>query len=526
LPGKSGGNKLLLIIVIILLVTFVIGSISLIYPFGRDQGIYAYAGKMLLEGKINYKYVFDLKPPGVHYTFAFAELFFGKSMLSIRIFDILWQAITAIFIFLILSRLTGNNILSVMFTLLYPFLYFRYDYWHTLQADGFLNLPFTLSILLLLFSQYKTVKSFVFFSGMLFGIVLLYKYTFILFLPFILYLFYIDKRNSLTKYKRMLQYSCGVCLILIVTFAIYTVSGSLGYMTDVMFVQIPLYARIGFETSSLDFILANLLRLFFGSVYSPLIIMSVGLLIYLITKNDLRFFEGALYIWLFSAIINLIIQWKFFLYHFLVIIPPLIIISAVSFNKIRIITENYKNIITYPVIILLSCLYIIFAGKSYKNNYYDLVQVVTGSKSLNQAYIDKGITTDSAFLISNTFKAIDYVTANTYQTDKIYIWGFDPLVYYLSGRHSSSRFIYNYPLFWKSNNEVFRNEFMEEIELNLPELILIAHNDALYYISGYPEDSWLILNHFSEFDNFIKRNYIFNTRIDNFSFYKLNKGQN
>jgi len=39
------------------------GSVSLIYPFGRDQGSYAYAGWVLLDGGMPYLDVYAYKPP-------------------------------------------------------------------------------------------------------------------------------------------------------------------------------------------------------------------------------------------------------------------------------------------------------------------------------------------------------------------------------------------------------------------------------------------------------------------------------
>ena len=147
---------------VILLIGAVIGSVSLTYPFGRDQGIYAYAGKLLLEGKMNYKYVFDLKPPGIHFLFALIQFINGESMLSARIFDIVWQSLTGFFIFLIAYKLSLNKILSLISAFLYLLLYYRLDYWHTLQTDGSLNLFFAVSVLLLIssFESHSFLKIF------------------------------------------------------------------------------------------------------------------------------------------------------------------------------------------------------------------------------------------------------------------------------------------------------------------------------------------------------------------------------
>ena len=132
--GLSLSNRQLFTFgLVVLLIGAVIGSVSLTYPFGRDQAIYAYAGKLLLEGKMNYLHVFDLKPPGIHILFSLIQLIFGESMFSARIFDILWQSLTAFVIALISFRLQAGKFLSLLSSFFYLFLYYRLDYWHTLQ---------------------------------------------------------------------------------------------------------------------------------------------------------------------------------------------------------------------------------------------------------------------------------------------------------------------------------------------------------------------------------------------------------
>ena len=104
------------------------------------------------------------------------------------------------------------------------------------------------------------------------------------------------------------------------------------------------------------------------------------------------------------------------------------------------------------------------------------------------------------------------------------MWGFDPLIYYLSGRHCVSRFIYNFPLYWEENNEEFQNEFLSELNKDKPKLILIAQRDPLYFISGYRDDSKTMLEKFPAFKLFVEENYIYKTQIDDFYFYQLNSG--
>lgn len=519
--AESITNKqLILIFIIILIAGVILGSASLLYPFGRDQGIYAYAGELLLQGKIDYKYIFDLKPPGVHFTFALGHLIFGKSMMGMRIFDILWQSVTGFVLFIIIYKLTKSKSAGLLSSVLYIFLYFRLDYWHTLQADGFLNLPFALSILLVHISDKEKYSVPLFAAGVLFGITILFKYTLIIFLPLLVIIF-IFQPGLQNRIKKISLYLAGFVVINLLAVSIYLFAGALDEFIDIQFVQTPLYAKIGYETESAGFITANVIRLFFSSVYSPLIWFSTIIAIYLLITKQLYYKYSVIFVWIVSSIAGLIIQWKFFLYHFLVIIPAISAGTSLFFvNLNEKYKERFRKLLPITGAIILIC-YFLLGFKPYISNYADLFNYLNGSKTLNEVYEVKGFTNDSAFMIAKTFRAIEFVKQNSSENSGIYIWGFDPLIYYLSGRHCVSRFIYNFPLYWKENNEKFQTEFMEDLNKERPELILVSQHDPLYFISGFKGDSREMLDRLPGFKTYIEQNYEYAARVDDFIFFKI-----
>lgn len=510
----------------VLLIGIVLGSVSLTYPFGRDQGIYSYIGKLLLEGKIQYKYAFDLKPPGVHYVFAAAQSLLGESMFNMRVFDIFWQSCTGIVLFIITYNVTASKFAGMLSSFLYIFLYFRLDYWHTLQADGFLNLPFSLSILFLITLDIHNSDLRVLFSGIFFAIAVLFKYTILIFLPLLLLVFLLKDRKLVTgSIKAGIYFLLGLGLVFIAILGLYYLTDSLEQFMNIQFVQIPLYARIGYSTESLGFIVANTLRLFFGSVYSPIILISALLMVYLFRKKRTGYAMLIMIGWMLCSLVNLLIQWKFFVYHFLVIIPPFAVGAAVFISTIfKEVKRKYVPLL-YASAVILGIAFIVYASRPYYGSYNNLISYLAGVKNLEQLYIQNGTTADSAFMISNTLKAVEFVKLNTREFDRIYVWGFDPLVYYLSGRDCISRFIYNYPLYWKGNNRDFQKEFMEDLVTGEPRLILVSRRDPLYYISGYHEDSMQMLLRFPEFRDFLYKKYQLVRQIDNFHFYVLKENE-
>lgn len=522
--GLSLSNRQLILFgLLVLLAGAVIGSVSLTYPYGRDQAIYAYAGKLLLEGKMNYLYVFDLKPPGIHFLFAFIQFVSGESMFNARIFDIVWQSFTAFVILVIAYRLTREKFLSLLSSFIYLYLYYRQDYWHTLQADGSLNLLMAISVLLLLssFDSHSFIK--LFFAGILFAAALLFKYTIISFLPLLFVIFLSDKKNLLSlRIKNILIFSAGLLFTGVVVAVLYYFTGALSAFWDIQFTQTPLYTKIAYETETAGYISSQLIKLFAYSVYTPLILISLGAFIYIAVRRKLYFPNLLIFSWIVSSLFSLVIQWKFYYYHFLVIIPALAVGTVYGLSIIKSLLFN-KKLLFRLVLLLFIAGFSIFAFKPYMQNYETLFNLVSGKEDLQSVYIINGFTSDSVFMVGKTLKAVETVKNETGIEDGIYVWGFDPLIYYLSDRKCVSRFIYSFPLLWKGENAAFRKEFIADIEKKNPKLMIIASNDPLYFISGYNEDSKQLLKRFPEFDSFLNSKYSFKKYSGDYEIYELKK---
>ncbi|RPI18798.1 MAG: hypothetical protein EHM58_04080 [Ignavibacteriae bacterium] len=514
--------RLIKYIIIILLIGIVLGSVSLIYPFGRDQGIYAYAGRQILDGNLQYKYVFDLKPPSVHFTFALGEIAVGTSMQSLRVFDLLWHCLTAIIIFLICFRLTKGHKSSLAAAVLYLFLYYRFDYWQSMQADSFMNLPFAVSILLLLIGTDKEKFIWIFLSGIFFGLTVFYKYTILGFLPLFFVLLYFCYRKNMTSVRIAVTYTLGFLIVVFSVIIVFFSGSALKEFLDVNLVQIPNYANIGLQTENVWYILSNLLKLFAYSIYSPLILLIAIHFFYLFKNKKFDFPNGLILIWVLCVLINLIIQWKFFKYHFNVLFPPLAIGAVLGFTTVKEKLMKHKYFV--PVSLTLVILYCLTSFNIYSSYYSDLLDYITSKKTLIEIYEKKGVTDETEFfVIRESFKAVNYINSKTTKQDFVYIWGFDPVVYYLSGRECASRFIYNFPLYWKKDNAAFRRELITELKQRKPKIVLISKNDQLYLLSGYFEDSKQMVERFPELKQFVNDNYVFDHQTQNFDYYELNE---
>ena len=505
--------------IIILLAGLVISSVSLIYPFGRDQGIYAYAGKLILDGKIDYKYSYNLRPPAIHYTYALGEMIFGNSMSGMRIFEMIWQLLTSLIIFSIIVKLSNSGKAAVFGSIFYLFLYFRLDYWHTLQTESFMNLFIAGSVLMLI-SNWKREFIPLFISGLFAGMTLLFKSTILLLVVLlVLSLIFIKRKDN--GFKKSIFYFAGIAFVFSLCIAYYFYNDAFNYLWEVQFVQIPMYAKIGYLNETKEFILSNVFRMFTYSVYAPLIFFSVILLILNIRKKEFGFNSTVISSWFIAGLFSIIIQWKFFYYHFILLIPPVtIIIFSYYQYLLNLFTKvNKKTVFAFALIVLI--LYTLFASRPYFSKYSDLTDVIFKRNSLQEKYIKLGITQDSVFTINKIYEITDYIKQNTNDKDKIFVWGIEPIIYYFSGRDCVSRFIYNTPLYWRGNNLTYQNEFIKSLKETNPELILVAMRDPMDYITGYCATSEEMLNQSPEFKEIIFNNYFKENEIAEFKIYRL-----
>src|SRR5262249_12767504 len=112
---------------------------SLFYPFGRDQGVFAYAGSVILRGGWPYRDVWDVKPPGIYYTYAAMLACTGSSMAGVRACDLLAVVATTLLLRSVLRPMIGA-VAAWLGALLYPAMYLRLGFWGMAQAESYANL--------------------------------------------------------------------------------------------------------------------------------------------------------------------------------------------------------------------------------------------------------------------------------------------------------------------------------------------------------------------------------------------------
>ena len=111
--------------------------ILLTFRYGRDQGIYAVVGDVVLSGGAPYRDAWDFKPPFIYFIYAGARGLFGPGMIAIRLLEAI-GLVSLVIAFVVLSRrFVGNSRAGLVGATLAVFLHVKLEFWHTAQPESF-----------------------------------------------------------------------------------------------------------------------------------------------------------------------------------------------------------------------------------------------------------------------------------------------------------------------------------------------------------------------------------------------------
>lgn len=163
---------------LVLLTIVAVGAVRvrlLDVPLERDEGEYAYAGQLLLQGILPYQQTYNMKLPGTYFMYALMMWLFGETSKGIHLGLLVINALTIVLVFLLSRQLfdrwagvaasASYAVLSVGPSVLGPFA-------HAEHFVVFFALSGTVLLVKILDSD---LRGGLFFSGVLFGLSFLMK---------------------------------------------------------------------------------------------------------------------------------------------------------------------------------------------------------------------------------------------------------------------------------------------------------------------------------------------------------------
>src|SRR5438093_11305646 len=116
---KTAGRDKALEAACIFLAAIVLGLVIAIrirllaIPLERDEGEYAYAGQLMLQGIPPYKLAYNMKFPGTYAAYALIMALFGQTIVGIHLGLLLINSATIALIFFTGKRLVNSTVGSV-----------------------------------------------------------------------------------------------------------------------------------------------------------------------------------------------------------------------------------------------------------------------------------------------------------------------------------------------------------------------------------------------------------------------------
>ena len=504
-------------------------------PFGRDQGIFACVGQNILKGSVPYRDLWDQKPPGIHFTYAFFIWLFGDSMRVMQMADLAVFVLTAFMIYAIAREISGvrAGTLAMLIYFFYsdPFFYgYSNGYWARSQAETYM-VPFLVAGLWA-FVRFLRSRSgwLAWLAGLFWGAAFLYKYT-AGFYPVCALVslgafpMSPERRTWRGAIRRLARTTmligCGFGTSL-VPFIIYL--GANGALKDFLgatvLYNLKYIRAVSTEDNGLGVMLGQAAKWILRNPFLWLAGMTGA--IAAVTRMRKRRIGMVLVFWLAAAWAAIAVNQRYFHYYFIQIVPPLAMLSACILDLgIKSMRKRSRQVLIVPALAACALLISLDIQKVHRNLRMDL-DLVLGETS-EPEYQSHFVTGDFSFL-ADMYLA-DYLRERTGPEDAIFIFGFEPLVYFLAGRSPGSRYIYNDPVTSPHVSSETRDLRLENMlgDLNesKPAYVVIVEDDDN---PVDPTDSYEFFRNTPILRDFVEMGYTLDRQARRFHIYRRLKG--
>ena len=440
-------------------------------PLERDEGEYAYAGQLILQGVPPYTLAYNMKFPGTYAAYAAIMSIFGQTITGVHLGLLLVNVATIVLVFL-LGRQLVNSVVGLTAGMSYAVLSVGPSVLGFAgHATHFVLLPVLGGTSLLLNTTNRHGFRWLFASGVLFGLGVLMKQPAAFFALFAaVYLVFNDfyRRFRLEKILlRTLIFSAGVILPLGITclllwrigvfdrFWFWTIGYARQYGSLVPFSQAPRF----FFYSAKEVI---------ATCWPIWALAGIGLVASLWERRT-RPVAAFLLGFLFFSTVALCPGFYFRLHYFILVLPAVSLLAGVGIGRLSALSMNRSIVLRFiPVLIFgFALAWPILAERKF---FFEV----------SSAEASRMIYPEAPFVES--VRIAEYLRKQTTRNDTIAVLGSEPQIYFYSDRHSATGYIYTYGLMepQKYANQM-QQEMIREIERARPKFL----------ISVVMPDSWL-----------------------------------
>ncbi|HJX25183.1 MAG TPA: glycosyltransferase family 39 protein [Chthoniobacterales bacterium] len=462
------------------------------FPLERDEGEYAYAGQLMLQGIPPYQLAYNMKFPGTYAAYALVMSIFGQTIVGIHLGLLVVNAATIALVFLLGRRLV-NSTAGIVAAASYAILSVSPSVLgFAAHATHFVMLPVLGGALLLLRPSHSQSKKIVFASGVLFGIGLLMKQPALFFIPFGAgYLFYRDWRARL-NWKQISTRSAiflgGAALPFAATCLVLWRAG----VFEKFWFWSWTYARAYGDIVSAS----QGVRIFFGNITGVIgagwalwVLAAAGVIACLCDKK-LRPHAVLLLAFLFFSGLALCPGFYFREHYFVLVLPAICLLAGAAVASAENLCSRYARPLRFiPLVLFVAAWVLPLRAKApffFTPNPGAACRMIYGANPFPEA-----------------IRIAEYLKEHTNADDTIAVLGSEPEIYFYSHRHSATGYIYTYGLMEPHQHALpMQREMIQEIETARPKYLVVVSMNISWL--KQPGSENLIFDWFAKYcpDNF------------------------
>ncbi len=436
-------------------------------PLERDEGEYAYAGQLILQGIPPYQLFYSMKLPGIYAVYACVLAMFGQTHTSIHLGLLVINAITTILVFFLTKRVM-NSLSGVVAAACFALLSIGQSVQGVFaNSEHFVILPAVGGLLLLLRGLDSDRPWMLFCSGLLLGIGFIIKQHGAAFMALgILYVLADQLRKHPIQLPRLLYRCSSFTLGAVVPYGLTCLILACAGVFDKFWFWTVQYAMAYSSQVPIEYVwtlLMNQAISICGSAPLIWILAGVGLTAIFWDKH-VR--DHLVFIILFAVFSFLsIFPGLYFRPHYFVLtLPAIAMFAGISVSAaVNKLASTKVSIIQYGLPVLLTILCI--ALSIYQQRLFLF--------KLTPAEASRAIYGLNPF--PESLEISRFIQAHTKNDDKIAIIGSEPQIYFYSGRHSATGYIYMYALMEDHDFALqMQKEMIREIELNEPKFLVFV----------------------------------------------------
>lgn len=438
-------------------------------PLERDEGEYAYAGQLILQGIPPYAKLYNMKMPGIYAVYALILAAFGQTQAGIHIGLLLANIISITLLFSIGKKLF-NRLIGLITAASFAVLSISQSVQGVFaNAEHFVLPPALGGILLLLYAIDSNRTKYFFWSGFFLGLGFVVKQHGVFFAIFALsYLFYNIKK---IKLPNCIIFILGTAAPFIATCLILLWAGVFKNFWFWVFD----YSREYISSMPLDIGLTVLnaqINAMWNESFLLLYFACLGFTALLWNKNIRQNGFFILSFCLFSFL-SICPGFYFRSHYFILLLPSIALLTGIGINSFCGLFQGIDSkIIKRGVMFLSFSLPLLFPLYTqriflFKASPETASRITYGSNPFPES-----------------IQIAKYIKENSSENDCVAVIGSEPQIYFYSKRHSATGFIYTYPLMEKQKYALkMQEQMISEIEIKQPKFLIYVHIPT----------SWLIL---------------------------------